>query len=158
MVSRGKQYEARVKENWHRTFPKGFLYRVHDQMTGYKSTSSNISDFIGFVNGTLFLIECKSHNGNTFPLVNLTQYDKLISYLGLPNVRIGVFLWMVEHGVEIYLPIKTVKQMKQDGLKSFNVKMINNSGYRFFVFPSVKKRVFLESDYSLLIKTLEEGD
>lgn len=158
MPSRGKQYEACVKGNWKRTFPKGFLYRVHDQMTGYKATSSNVSDFIGYVNGNLFLIECKSHQGNTFPFANLTQYDMLMSYYGLPGVRIGVFLWMVDHGVELYLPIITVKKMKEDGLKSFNVKYIGNSDYRFFVFPSTKKRIFLDSDYSLLTTELKEGD
>lgn len=127
-------------------------------MTGYKTTSSNVSDFIGYVNGNLFLIECKSHQGNTFPFANLTQYDTLMSYRGLPGVRIGVFLWMIDHGVEIYLPISTVKEMKQDGLKSFNIKMLNPRNYRFFVFPSKKKRVFLESDYSLLTSELSEGD
>jgi penicillin-binding protein-related factor A (putative recombinase) len=157
LSSRGKQYEQKVKENWYKTFPKGFLYRVPDQVTGYKFTSSNVSDFIGFNNGKLFLLECKSHNGNTFPFANLTQYDKLLSYFGIDGVRIGVLLWMVEHGVELYIPVSTIKRMKEDGLKSFNVKYIGNSEYRFFVFPSKKRRVFLDSDYSLL-SDLKDGD
>ena len=47
--------------------------------------------------------------------------------------------------------------MKQDGKKSFNVKDLENSIYRIIVIPSKKKRVFLDSDYTIL-KTLEEGD
>lgn len=156
MRNRGKQYEAQVKKNWYKAFPKSFIYRVPDQVTGYKG-ATNVSDFIGFAGGNLFLVECKSHQGNTFPFANLTQYNMLLSYLGIPGVRIGVFLWMIDHGVEIYLPIETVKKMKADGLKSFNVKYIGDDKYRFFVFSSIKKRVFLDSDYSLL-NSLQDGD
>lgn len=157
MPSRGKQYENCVKENWRRTFPRGFLYRIRDQVSGLKG-STNISDFIGYVSGILFLIECKSHQGNIFPLVNLTQYNNLLAYQGIPGIRMGVFLWMIDHGVEVYIPISTITAMKKDGIKSFNIKMLQKQDYRIFVFPSKRKRVFLESDYSLLINSLQEGD
>lgn len=157
MPSRGKQYENCVKENWRRTFPRGFLYRIRDQVSGLKG-STNISDFIGYVSGILFLIECKSHQGNTFPLVNLTQYNNLLAYQSIPGIRMGVFLWMIDHGVEVYIPISTITAMKKDGIKSFNIKMLQKQDYRIFVFPSKRKRVFLESDYSLLINSLQEGD
>ena len=157
MNNRGKQYEAQVKKNWKSSFPSGFLYRIPDQMSGYKFTSTNISDFIGFNEGNLFLIECKSHQGNTFPFSCLTQFETLKSYLGIPGVRIGVFLWLTDHDVEIYLPIQTVEKMKKDGLKSFNIKYKPEEPYHFYIFPSKKKRVFLESDYSLLT-SLQEGD
>lgn len=156
MISRGKQYEQKVKENWRRTFPKGFLYRVPDQVSGYKG-STNVSDFIGYVDGNLYLLECKSHKGNTFPFSNLTQYEALLSYRGIKGVRIGVLLWLIDHHLELYVPIQTIEKMRKEGLKSFNVKYVSNSDYRFFVFPSVKKRVFLESNYSLLAD-LQEGD
>lgn len=156
MISRGKQYEQKVKENWRKTFPKGFLYRVPDQVSGFKG-STNVSDFIGYFDGNLYLLECKSHKGNTFPFSNLTQYEALMSYRGICGVRIGVLLWLIDHQVELYIPIQTIEKMRKDGLKSFNVKYIDNSEYRFFVFPSIKKRVFLESNYSLLSE-LEDGD
>lgn len=64
---------------------------------------------------------------------------------------------MIDHSLVVYLPIKTIEKMKQDGKKSFNVKDLENSIYRIIVIPSKKKRVFLDSDYTIL-KTLEEGD
>ena len=46
--------------------------------------------------------------------------------------------------------------MKQDGKKSVNVLKSQNEGYNIIEIPSVKKRVFMDSDYSVLL-TLEEG-
>ena len=66
---------------------------------------------------------------------------------------------MIDHDTVVYLPIKTVKQMKENGLKSFNIKLLSNNpdNYKIIVIPSVKKRVFLDSNYSVLLD-LAEGD
>ena len=45
--------------------------------------------------------------------------------------------------------------MKKDNKKSINVKMIEKIVFDIVVIPSVKKRVFMDSDYSVLIKTGE---
>lgn len=95
--------------------------------------------------------------GNTFPLVNLTQYDKLKEKVGIPGVRTGVIIWFQEHNIVWYVPIATITQMKADGKKSVNVKKDLEAGYRIFNIPSQKKRVFLDSDYSVLLN-LEDGD
>ncbi len=39
---------------------------------------------------TLYLLEIKTHQGNTFPFQNLSQYEYLLSYKNLPGIVIGV--------------------------------------------------------------------
>jgi len=46
--------------------------------------------------------------------------------------------------------------MKQDGKKSVGIKAIQE-GYNIKIIPSIKKRVFMDSDYSFLLQ-LEEGE
>ena len=127
-------------------------------MNGYKSIS-NISDFIGYVYPNIFYLECKSHEGNTFPFVKLTQYDKLTAKVGIKGVRSGAVIWAIDHDLVIYCPISTITKMKSDGKKSihFIKDLAENSPYRIIKIPSVKKRVFMESDYSILT-TLDDGD
>jgi hypothetical protein len=45
--------------------------------------------------------------------------------------------------------------MKEDGLKSFNPDKAEKYGYRFITIPSTKRRVFLDSDYSVLLSLTE---
>ena len=74
--NRGKQFEQKFFRDFKTSFPDGTIDRIYDTTNGYK-TISNISDFIGYVYPNILYLECKSHQGNTFPLVNLTQYEKL---------------------------------------------------------------------------------
>ena len=45
--------------------------------------------------------------------------------------------------------------MHEDGLKSINIKMLENSKYKLYNIPAVKKRVFLEADFNKFIEELE---
>ena len=157
-MQKGKQFEKIFKQNWLQAFPKSFLFRVPDQLSGYKTYSQNLCDYICYNHPILYLIEAKSHQGNTFPLVNLTQYDKLVAKVGIKGVRAGVVLWMIDHDVVVYLPISFITYLKENNYKSFNVKMLDDEelNKKFIKIPSIKKRVFLDSDYSCLCN-LEEG-
>ena len=155
-VNRGKSFEERFKEDWERTIPDSSIDRIYDSVSGYK-TVSNISDFIGFKQPNIFYLECKSTNENTFNFAKLTQYDKLTGKVGIPGVRAGVVIWFVKHDTVLYVPISTITKMKADGLKSVNVRTIFNSEYKFYNIPSQKLRVYMESDYSCLLKT-QEGE
>lgn len=155
-MNKGKRFEHKFTEDIKRTFKNYVLIRLPDQLSGYKNSSANICDFLLYIYPCFYLIECKSKEGNTFPFVNLTQYDKLIVKAGIKGVRAGVVIWFIDHDKVIYVPIKTIKQMKEDNLKSFNITKVNDK-YRYFEIPSVKKRVFLDSDYSVLMNTME-GD
>jgi len=154
-INRGKAFEEKVKSDLLKLGDVS-LERLPDQMSGYKG-SANVSDFTLYNYPYYFYIECKTTNENTFPLGGLTQYDKLLARKGRKGVRCGVVLWFVKHDKVVYVPIATFEKLKADGKKSVNVKMVGNDDYRIITIPSVKKRVFLDSDYSVLM-TLDEGD
>lgn len=155
-TNRGKQFEEKFKENWLATMPEASIDRIYDQISGRK-TISNISDFIGYTYPNIYYLECKSTIENTFNFKKLTQYDKLVKKVGIKGVRTGVIIWFIKHDRVIYVPIKTITAMKEDGLKSVNIREIDKTDYRFFNIPSVKLRVFLDSDYSVLLDT-QDGD
>ena len=148
--NRGKQFEEQFRKDFLRTFPKGFILRLPDQMSGYKSYSQNPCDFICFTNGKLFLIECKSHKGASLPFDVITQFDKLASYSDIPDVYAGVVIWLYEKDKVLYAPINLIKRLKGEGKKSIGIKALNE--YEEFIeIPSEKKRVMMSSDYSILL-------
>ena len=62
----GKKFEEKFSFDWKKCFPNTFLYRLKDQMTGYKITSQNPCDFLAFNNKKLWMLECKETKENTF--------------------------------------------------------------------------------------------
>jgi methyl coenzyme M reductase beta subunit len=90
-------------------------------------------------------------------LTNLTQYDKLKEKVGIKGVRVGVVLWLIDHDCVMYIPLSSIIKMKEDGKKSINIKMLDDGKYRIIKIPSEKKRVFLDSNYSVLAN-LAEGE
>lgn len=145
-VNLGKRWEAKFKECWKKTVDKSFLLRLTDPQAGYYGVR-NTCDFIAYKDPILFLIENKSCYGNTFPLANLRQYESLVEYKNLPGVESGVMLWMIDHSKVLWVPITTFEKLKADGKKSFHFKMIDGEEYPSFEIESVKKRVFLDSNY-----------
>lgn len=95
----------------------------------------------------MFLIETKSIHGNTFNL-DFTQKERLKS-VSVKGVHPLVVLWFVDYDKIIAFPIDSIVQMEKDGLKSINIKTYNN--YPCIEIPSIKKRVFLDSDYRCLL-------
>jgi hypothetical protein len=149
----GKEFEIKFKEDFLKL--KGSTVdRLYDTMNGYKSISQ-VSDFIGYVYPNIFYIECKSHRGASIPMGNITQYEKLKKKIGIPGVRAGVILWLVDKDLVMYVPMSTVKLLKENGEKSIGVRHLDD--YNIKVIPSIKKRVFMDSDYSLLLN-LKDGE
>lgn len=110
---------------------------------------SNISDLIFYKFPFICYGEIKSHKGNTFPLSNLTQYEKLLAKKGIKGVRAGVILWFIDHDKVLWVPIETFEKLRKEDKKSVNVKM-DYEEYNIIEIPSQKRRVFLDSDYSIL--------
>lgn len=154
MVNRGKSFELKVREDF-RKVSGSFIYRLPDQVGGFKG-GTNVSDFIGYVFPNIFLLEVKTTSGNTFPLSNLSQLEKLLQYKNIPGLRKGAIIWFTAHDRIIYVPAIEFEKMKQDGKKSVNIRTIANDGYNYVDIPSVKKRVFLDSDYSVLCNLPED--
>ena len=156
MRDRGKQFEERFRADWLKTFPQSVIIRLPDQMSGYKTTSRNICDFICFNDGILYLIECKSHKGASIPFECIRQHNLMKSFVGIKGVRVGVVLWLYEKDVEYYIPTSTIETLKKENKKSVGLKAVEE-GYNIKVIPTTKKRVFLEADYSVLSE-LSEGE
>jgi hypothetical protein len=155
-MTKGKNFELVLREDWKFSVPDSTIDRIYDSVSGYK-TISNVSDFIAYKMPNIFYLEAKTVKGNTFPFQNLTQYDKLSAKVGIPGVRAGVVIWFYEHDRIVYVPISSVTKMKEDGKKSINITTLDTDKYRFIEIPSVKKRVFMASDYSVLTET-QEGE
>lgn len=150
MTNYGKKFEQQVKSDLLKSFPNSFVLRLPDQQSGYYGTSQNICDFILFTNKTLFLLECKSHKGNTFPLSNLTQFGKLQQYKNVNDLKAGVIIWFIDHDKVVYVPIQNVIQMIDDGSKSINIK----DSDKYIELPSQKKKTFLNTDYTKLLEVI----
>lgn len=149
----GKEFEAKFKEDFLR-LENSTIDRLYDVTTGYKSITQ-VADYIGYVFPNIFYCECKSHKGASIPIGNITQYDKLKNKIGIPGVRAGVILWLIEKDMVLYIPMSTVKQLKEQGEKSIGIRHLGF--YNIKEVPSVKKRVFMDSDYSILLN-LEDGE
>jgi hypothetical protein len=152
-TNRGKQFEDKFKEDF-KKLPNSSLDRLYDVMNGYKNIKQ-VSDFIGYLFPNIFYLECKAHKGASLPLSNITQYDNLKTKVGIQGVRSGVVLWLYEKDKVLYIPTSTVTKLKNDGEKSVGLRHLHN--YRILEVPSIKKRVFMDSDYSIL-HTLDEGE
>lgn len=157
-VSYGKKFEGKFKSDWMKTFPHSFIYRLPDQQSMYHATSSNPCDFMCFNEGIFFLLECKSIRGNTFPLVNLRQYEKLLleKLRKVRGMRVGVVIWFIDHSRVCYCPIKEIAKMKDHKKKSINVKDLSENTYNIIELPSRLRRTFLDTDYSKLMKLDDE--
>lgn len=149
----GKEFEQKFKQDFLK-LNESSIDRLYDTMNGYKSIKQ-VADFIGYVYPNIFYIECKSHRGASIPMGNITQYDNLKSKVGIKGVRSGVVLWLIDKDLVLYVPTATITQLKEKGEKSIGVRHLED--YNIKQIPSVKKRVFMDSDYSLL-QTLEEGE
>ena len=154
-INYGKAFEKKFYDDF-KKLEGSSIDRLYDTTMGYKSISQ-ISDFVAYIYPNILYIECKTHAGSSFPLSNLTQYDKLIDKVGIKGVRAGVILWFYEKDVDIiYEPISTYKKLKEDSKKSFNIKMIDDDTYPSVRCPSKKRRTFYDTDYSVLSQ-LPEG-
>lgn len=149
----GKEFEQKFKEDFLK-LEDSTIDRLYDTMNGYKSIKQ-VSDFIGYAFPNIFYIECKSHRGASIPMGNITQYDKLKEKIGRKGVRAGVILWLIDKDKVMYIPMATVKQLKEQGEKSIGIRHLED--YNIIEIPSVKKRVFMDSDYTIL-KSLKEGE
>lgn len=147
MSDYGKKFETQFRKDWLASFPNTFVYRLPDQQSMYKGGSRNPCDFICYNNKKLYLLECKSHKGNTIPFVNLRQHDILKTYESCAVT--GYICWFYDHDKVIFIPTQTISKMMKEGLKSINIK--NMSDYEHVDIPSIKKKTFMTSDYKILV-------
>ena len=158
MASRGKIFEKKFAEQWENTVPDSFCYRLYDVTTGFRG-QRNIGDFVCFKYPCLYFIDCKSIQGNTLPFSDLRQYDDMVELNSkkITGLRIGFVVWFVDHDRVLWLPIETMKKIKDEGKKSFNINKMFTSEYEYIEIPSKKLRTYMISDYSFLVSYYMEN-
>ena len=157
-INKGKAREDKFNQDWRTRFPHTLVFRLKDQMTGYKETSGNPCDFLCFPGtGQLFLVECKVHKGSSIPFTAIPQYERLLDYKDCLNTFPGVMLWLSEKDKVLWIGIEEMEKMVKDGKKSIGLKMLEEKSYNIIEIPSVKKRVYLDSDYTILT-SLKDGE
>lgn len=151
--NKGKSFEKRFSEDWKRSFPDSFLLRLNDQLSGYLTVSSNPCDFICMPYSELFLIECKSHKGSSISFDVIPQYERMLEYRHMPNIRPGVIVWFYEKDRVVWVPLSSMIAMHKDGEKSIKLSKLDSGCYDFIEIPSKKLRTFMQSDYTVLTNT-----
>jgi len=152
--NKGKQFEEQFKENWKRCYPETWLFRLKDQMNGYKETSQNPCDFLAFTaENKLFMIECKSHEGASIPFSAIPQYERLLEYKDFVNVYPGILVWFVDKDVMYWVPITVAEKLYNSGEKSIGLRHVDK--YNLIKIPTQKKRVYLEADYKSIFSNID---
>lgn len=148
--NQGKKWEEKFKESWIESFPKTTIFRLADQQSYYKGGSSNPCDFIALPNNYLYLIELKSHKGNTFPFEKFRQYDLLLSYKNNYNTKCCLIIWFIDHNKVLYIPIEEIEKMKLDNKKSVNIKMLQTQEYNIIDVPCEIKRIYPKCNWNII--------
>lgn len=86
---------------------------------------------------------------------NLTQYEKLLSKKDIYGVISGVVIWYYEKDKVVFCPIQNVEQIVRSGAKSIHIEKHKDL---FLDIPSTKKRVFMDSDYSVIFTQYGNND
>jgi len=149
-VSRGKQFEDIVKKAFE-AVEGTVVVRLHDQTTGYFG-SKNPCDFLIYHKPVLYVLECKSIRGNTFPLSNISdfQWNSLMSMGDVKGVVAGVICWYIDRDVTLFVSSHKLKEYQDLGFKSIRFDVFDNAG--IYQVKGKKKRVFFDYDMSEFFK------
>lgn len=152
--SLGKNFERKFYENFLNSIPNSICIRQYDTTSGYLNINT-FCDFICFDGTKMYMLDCKTHKGNSFPFTAFPQLERLDSLRNVPNLVTGIILWLYEKDRVIFIPTQTVKKLIKNNIKSFNIDKIDKDKYYYLNIPSVKLKAFMNSDYSVLkdIKT-----
>mgnify|MGYP003289129753 CR=1 FL=1 len=153
----GKKWEAVFEKSWKDAFPDDFIFRLKDQMTGYKETSENPCDYFCHTDGMLFMVECKTHKGASIPLSVIPQYERLLRYKNIKDIIPGVLIWFSEKDSIIWVDISEMEKMVLDGEKSIGLRMLEKKLYNIIELPFEKKRVYLFPDCKYLVNLKSKG-
>ena len=145
----GKTFEQKFKEDYLKSFPNALCMRLYDNMSGYYHVS-NYADFICYDSERMYMLDCKAHEGSSFPFQAFSQFDGLISLEYIPNLITGIILWLYDKDKVFFIPTISIDKMKRDGIKSFNPDKVPKYKYYYLSIPSVKLRTYMNSDYRVL--------
>lgn len=146
-INYGKKFEEQFKHDVS-LLENVLVLRLPDQQSGYYGTSQNICDFIIFRNKILYFVELKSIKGNTFPLSNFKQINKLLSLPNIDGVKKYLIIWYRDHDRIIAVEADRVYNYILQGNKSINVNKLGEVPH--IELGVNKRRVMLSADYSII--------
>lgn len=146
-----KNLGTKFEEQFERDIVKvdGITFNRIYNVSGMRKGVRNVCDFICYKYPNIFYAETKSVKGNTFPLRYLTQYEKLLQKKDIYGAIAGVIIWYYEKDKVVFCPIKNVQKIVGSGAKS--IHLIKHKDMLLEI-PSVKKKVFMTSDYSVIFE------
>lgn len=164
-VSRGKQFE-KVVEKYIKKIPGVLCERLHDVTSGYVNLNTP-ADYIVYKNPNFYFVECKTIHGASLPLVNLVQYDRIISRIMGVNGAHGYFIvWFVDHAFTVVLSVDFITRYKAfdnafrpyingEYGKSLNYRVLQNIALNckdsgVYIPPQTYPRIFGEYNFSTL--------
>ena len=157
--SRGKEFEAIVKDCFEQVRDT-YILRLYDPQGGYLSVA-NPCDFVVYRHKQMYMIECKSVHGNTFPIygndpkkkygnISNTQWQGLLDATRYGVVS-GVMIWWIDTDTTKFIPIQLIKQLRDSGAKS--IRYDTDLG---ILIEGKKKRVFFDYDFEKFFSNFEK--
>lgn len=165
MSNRGKKFEVQTKEDFE-LIEGSTINRLYDTVNYFKGVK-NVCDFIGYIYPFIFYIECKTKQGNTFPIDSLrsynttknkyadvSQYTLLCEKIGIKGVMAGVLIWFVDHDKVLWCDIEGIRNRVEEGIKSINIKDVGK--YNTYEIPITIKRVYPKMELGVLVDLAKE--
>ena len=159
-INRGKQFERVIRDAFEKMHDVS-VDRLHDQTSGYKSSSANPCDFIVYKKPHIYYLECKAIHGNTLNFkahISKYQWEGLLEKSEIDGVVAGVICWWVDHDTTKFIPIQVLKTLADNGFKSirYDVDAMCDREQTFTVLGE-KKRVFFEYNMYDLLNKIENS-
>lgn len=145
----GKKAEKKIRE-WLDRPEEGYCFeRIPDQMTG-QFGSKNKCDFTLYKSPYMYYIESKSVLHDRFDFANISdyQYESLLDRSKIDGVFGYVIVLFVDHKRAFILDINDIKALKDQGVKSLNIKKIAKWGIPYKEIKTIpnKRKELLDYD------------
>lgn len=150
MVNYGKEWERRFEAQWRAAFPSNLIERIHDQTSGYKTVSQNISDYYAFLNQKLIYLECKETKQNTLNFTNFPQLDRMLQYTEYENVLGYVVIWFRTKQRVVAVDVAEADKIRKDGHASIALSMLDKKLYNIIDIPTSVCRTYPKCDFSIM--------
>lgn len=159
-VTKGKKFEEIFKEAIQQV-PNVSIDRIHDQTTRYKG-SKNVSDFITYKYPRQYYFECKTTSCTSLSFDNITQWQALLEKSRIYGVSAGVVIWFYAKDVTIFVDIRLLECMRQEGYKSISYdehwsldERISDWADYYCKIKGKKKLIYFDYDMERFFNSLE---
>lgn len=153
MTNRGKDFEGEVRNSIEKV-DGVYILRLYDPQGGYLSVA-NPCDFIAYKKPTMYMLECKSHKGNTLPIYSNdpkkkygvftnTQWEGMLN-ASEKGIVAGAIVWWIDRDVTKFIPIDVLQHYRDMGMKSIRY---DDPFSAIFPIKGTKKRIYFDYDFT----------